>query len=499
MAEYHPDKESLERFARGEIPAESEGWILDHLRSGCPICQRSVDQLLPRPEAEAAPRPFDPRASTRTPALASSVVPRQPRGEPLRLAALARKPIGDSVGVGVGVGDGDPAGDGENEAWDRIFAKLEQRLVLIASERAAAPELLDDLLRRPAVERGSLVQTGRRFQSLALCDLLLDRSFDAGGHDSAEAIALAQLGIQIADRLDTRYYGSAVVHDMKARAWAYLGNARRIAADFGGAEQALFFAESLAEDGSADPLEEARLLDLKALLLSDQGRFEEAAELLDTVVEIYEDVKDLHRKGRALISKGIYLGCSGRPQLAVELIPQGLELLDGEAEPRLALAARQELAWFLTECGRCDHAQRQLDSCRHGLAAGGDARTELRMEWLESRIAHRSGRWPEAEHRLGGLLVRFTSAGLGYEAAQVMLDLAGLYVETGRRGDVRRLADELLPALLALDIHRQAVAALVTFHQAAAGDRVTPELLRNIAAYLRRARKNPRLSFQLAA
>ncbi len=552
MAEYHPDREALECFARGECVAETERWILDHLRSGCAICQRTVDDLLPRPETLASstpplqPRhplagvPARPRQSAVSPGSRSQVPPPHPDSH--RLAALTCGAGAEDVRRGTAGGSwlADPAGnlplsgrrgdarsrdraagaaaprrgrpgrpgrledaDVESEAWDRIFAKLEQRLTLIASERTAAPRLLDELLQRPVAERGAVVHVGRRFQSLAVCDLLLDESCDAGSHDSGEAIALAELGILVADHLDTRYYGSAVVHDMKSRAWAYLGNARRLAADFAGAEQALSFAESLAEDGSADPLEEARLLDLKALLLGDQGWFEEAAEMLDTVVEIYEDVKDLHRKGRTLISKGVYLGCSGRPHEAVELIAQGLAQLDGELEPRLALAARQELAWFLNECGWCERAQSLLDSCRRSPGAWGDARTELHtelhMDWLETRIALRSGRWQEAEHRLGGLLQRCVVAGLGYEAALVMLDLVTLHLELGQRGEIWRLAEEQLPAVLELDIHRQAAAALVTFQQAAACDRVTPALVRDITDYLRRARKNPRLSFQLAA
>ena len=593
MAEYHPDRVALECFARGGSVAETERWILDHLRSGCAICQPIVDALLPGlatlppqepPPAplEAAKHPLSPLAETgvafprhqagwpdaelpggiassrgpKTPwqrrplgplaplagvpsrtQQASTVFPRRPPADDadaVRLAALAcgpgaedacgsapdsnrlqgpaaRLPLPgrrDAGGIPAPAGaagasttprDGPEDLDVDSEAWDRIFAKLVPRLELIISERAAAPRLLDDLLQRPTAERNALVHAGRRFQSLALCELLLDLSFDAGCRDSSEAIALAKLGILVADHLDTRHYGLAVVHDLKARAWAYLGNARRLGSDFAGAEQALSYADVLAEEGSADPLEEARLLDLKALLLGDQGWFEEAAEMLDTVVEIYEEVKDLHGKGRALISKGVYLGCSGRPQLAIELIQQGLRLLDAELEPRVALAAKQELAWFLNECGRCEHAQDQLDSFRHSLGAAGDVRTELRMEWLETRIAHRSGRWQEAELRFGGLPQRFVGAGLGYEAALVMLDLVTLYLELGRRAEIRRLADELLPAVLALDVHRQAAAALVAFQQAAAGDDVTPALVSELAAYLRRARKNPRLSFPLAA
>jgi hypothetical protein len=121
------------------------------------------------------------------------------------------------------------------------------------------------------------------------------------------------------------------------------------------------------------------------------------------------------------------------------------------------------------------------------------------MEWLETRIAHRSGRWSEAEHRLGRLLQRFVAGGLGYEAALVMLDLADLHLEQGKRVEIRRLAEEVVPVVLSLDVHRQAAAALMTFQQAAQGDRLTRALVSDVAAYLQRARKNPRLGFQLAA
>ena len=41
-----------------------------------------------------------------------------------------------------------------------------------------------------------------------------------------------------------------------------------------------------------DPLEEARILDFRASLLGDQGRFEQAAELLDVVIDIYDDLRE---------------------------------------------------------------------------------------------------------------------------------------------------------------------------------------------------------------
>ena len=135
---------------------------------------------------------------------------------------------------------------------------------------------------------------------------------------------LAELGLLAAGLLDACYYGPSVVLDLLARAWAYLGNARRIAFDLAGAEEALNHAEQVAESGSADPLEEAKILDFRASLLSDQGCFEQAAELLDVVIDIYQDLHEPHRKGRAMISKGVFLGYAGWPEEAIRQIRRGL-------------------------------------------------------------------------------------------------------------------------------------------------------------------------------
>jgi tetratricopeptide (TPR) repeat protein len=518
LPEHHPGRDVLECFARGEVLAAEGRWIEDHLRSGCPVCQRTIDDLLPRLEAVAlelpalrqAPRPDrDPlrrrgEAGGRRPAATAE---RLPASRLLGCACegSASRP-GDRGLQGAAEWAGSPAGpaasnepaDADNQVWDRIFSKLQQRLVLIAAERDGAPLLLAELLAQPAGERRRSVREGRRFRTLALCDLLIEKSFETAFRGSAEAIALAELGILVADLLDVEHYGSAVVHDLRARGWAYLGNARRLRSDFAGAEQALAFAESLSEDGSADPLEEARLLDLEASLLADLGRLEEAAELLDTVIEIYDDVKDLNRQGRALVAKGVHLGSCGWPHQGVELIQKGLALLDGELEPELALKATYNLAWFLTDCGRSARAQRQADSLRRGYCALSDPWAELRLDWLEARIAHGSGRFAEAEERLGRVHRQLADRGLGFEAAMALLDLAILYLEQGKREETRRLAGEALPALLSQDIHRQAAAALLTFQQAAQADRATPALAREITAYLRRARRNPRLAFQRA-
>jgi tetratricopeptide (TPR) repeat protein len=436
MDKRHPDRSALERFSHGATSEDEERWIEDHLRSGCGICQQEVDDLLRR-----------------------------------TLGTVLAEP-------GAGAGR-----DREESylSWDGLFVQLEQRLG------------------QPPAERQVLLRNGRRFRTLAVCELLIDTSFEAGFRDAGHSIELAELGILLATLLDGDHYGHSVVQDLQARAWAYLGNARRIAFDLAGAEEALDQAERLAEGGSADPLEEARILDLRASLLGDQGRYEQAADLLDVVIDIYHDLREPHRKGRAMISKGVFLGNGGWPEEAILQIRKGLALVDWDREPRLVLAARHNLAWFLNDCGRSEDAQQQVARFRHTYHEFPDSWTELRLAWLQGRIAARLGRASEAEDSLIEVRQQLLDEGHGYDASLVTLDLAQLYLQQGRNAEVRELAADMLDVFLSQDVHRQAAAALAVFQQAAELDSATPVLLEEIATYLQRARRNPRLRFEKTA
>jgi tetratricopeptide (TPR) repeat protein len=441
----HPDRNAFERFSRGGASTAEERWIEDHLRSGCAFCQRQVDDLLRHAFAPVPEETAD-----------------------------------------------------QDAAWDRLFAALGERLSRAGSERSEAPALLAGLFGRPWEEWPVLLRLDRRLQTLAVCELLIEKSFEEGFRDASRAIELAERGLLLAGLLDLELYGRSVVQDLHARAWAYLGNARRIAFDLAGAEEALARAERLA-GGSADPLEEARILDLRASLLSDQGHFEQAAELLDVVIDIYGELNEPHRKGRAMISKGVFLGYSGWHEEAIRQIRKGLGLVDWDREPRLVLMARHNLAWFLTDCGRAEEALRQLERFRHTYREFPNAWTGLRLAWLDGRIAGRLGRLDEAESTLREVQRRFLAEGLGYDASLVTLDLAHLYLEEGRTAEVRELAAEMLDTFLTHDIHRQALAALAVFQQAAEMDSATPSLVAEISSYLVRARRNPLLRFEQAA
>ena len=128
-------------------------------------------------------------------------------------------------------------------ALDAALDKAGDRIEAIHAEIEAAAGLLEELTATPGEERSERIRTEVRFHALKLCDLLLKRSREAWFRDPARAVELARLAVEAAEWLDVRYYGEVLVEEERALAWAYLGNAHRIASDLRSAEEALVRAE----------------------------------------------------------------------------------------------------------------------------------------------------------------------------------------------------------------------------------------------------------------
>jgi tetratricopeptide (TPR) repeat protein len=221
-------------------------------------------------------------------------------------------------------------------AFDCVAARLREHLDRVLRETREASILLEELLLQPRERRRERVRSEPRLWLLKVCEQLEAASRRAWAEEPATAVEMAELAVEVAERLDPRSYGEALVGDARALAWAYLGNARRIFSDFDLAEEALVHAEQLCRQFGADLLTEAEILVFQASLRKTQGRFMEAAGLLDSALRLYREVGDFYQEGRTLILKSVVLGGSGDFEAAI-----------GKAEPRLPLVAHYNLAWYL--------------------------------------------------------------------------------------------------------------------------------------------------------
>src|SRR4029077_11166006 len=110
-----------------------------------------------------------------------------------------------------------------------------------------------------------------------------------------EAVDIAGLALEIADLLDPAKVGGApAATDLKARAWAILGNARRLASDLPGAHEAINAAWRLNEKGAGDPLDKAQLYSFDASYARTVGEFEMAEAILEKALSLYLAAGDAH-------------------------------------------------------------------------------------------------------------------------------------------------------------------------------------------------------------
>lgn len=391
----------------------------------------------------------------------------------------------------------------DNPSYDQAFSygqsTLEVRGEARDRDRARAPKLYTELMRHPVSRQRALIQRTWRFKNYVFGEYLLEQSQQQVLDDPGRAEDLADLALRVAEQLEGSHYGPALVADLKARSWAHIGNARRVASDLRSADDAFAESQRWFTQGTDDVLLQARLAALTGSLRREQRRFEEAHELLDRALEIYREAGEDHWVGRTLISKAKAFSEAGEPEKSIPVLEQAISCIDVEREPRLLLCAKHGLMGSLADGSRFKEAEKLLPEIK-GLAVASGSETDLlRVLWSAGRISQGLGRSKEAEQAFVEIRDAFVERGIAYDAALVSLDLASLYAEEGRTGEMKELAEEMLPVFRSRDVHREATAALLVFHRAAKAESATLQLVREIAGYLREARKNPELQYEQAS
>ncbi len=235
------------------------------------------------------------------------------------------------------------SGSEYDRAIDNVFDRFRPSLDAAVREMAEAPVLLSDLLKSPAERWEEMARGNPRFRSLALCRLLLDRSYEESTEAPRQGERLAALALAITGSLDPARYGERVLSDARARAWVAIASARRIAADLWGSEQAFQTAEEHLRRGMGDWLEKAQFLEHKACLRRSQQRFPEAARLFRRAISISFYTGDARNAARAVFGLALLEQDRGEPERARRLLERAARLVDPGEDPSL-YASIQEAA-----------------------------------------------------------------------------------------------------------------------------------------------------------
>lgn len=379
------------------------------------------------------------------------------------------------------------------DAWDLV----RETLIREVREGNAKPaleegrELEKQLRRYSEADQRDLIEGAPDFQKWSLAVALCAESERAAADRPEKALKLAELSLFVAGHVPGT---DAWRSRLQGYCTGFIANAQRVGSKLRAAEATFVRAWRLwrAGEDEAGLLSEAYLLDLEASLRRAQRLFPQALQLHHDALSVARS----EEVGSILLNQSATLEQKGDHEASLEVLDQAAQVIDGERQPRLRFGLRFNQAANLCRLGRVKEAALIVPEVRILAERLRNALDLVRTLWLEGSVTAGLGRRNEARAQLEQVRRDFEDRGLPYDYALVSLDVAMLYREERRFPEIKALAGEILKIFNAQGVHREAIAAIVLFREAAEKEQVTAELLRRLQGYLTEVQKNPHLRFE---
>ncbi len=360
---------------------------------------------------------------------------------------------------------------------------LETGVPPTAKDRAEAESLFLRLVPHTPAERLVIVTKGRGYRSAALCERLCAESVNAAARNGEDSLHWSKLALRVAERIP----GSEAQRTKAlGYAWAFVGNARRVANKFPAVDEAFARSRALFDLGRETALgwfDEARALDLEASLCRDLGDFGRALALLDLALARCESSS----RARLLLIQAATYEQSGDPARALAALQAAEPAIDGGEG---GIRFRWMLQFNRVNLLRSEHpaeAEAQLAELR-GLAAELNNELDtLRLRWLEAAVQADLGHRAEALAAMAAVRAEFASRSLPADAALVGLHEAEILLLDERTTKVRALVRAMGPIFESLGLKREALAAYRLFVAAVERETATAAMARELAKAIERA------------
>jgi transcriptional regulator with XRE-family HTH domain len=359
-------------------------------------------------------------------------------------------------------------------------------------DRIVARELWQAIKPLPPQETAKKIRCAPAPLAWALCELVCKESRWLSRENAQRAVSLMRRCLGAADQVPG---APAWQEKVKGFMWAHLAHALFAQGEIRDAGRAFATATRHWEAGAAAHpglLSEGMFHLIGGNMRREQHRFDEAEEFLARA----EDLADTPTlAARVWISRAKLYEARGDLEEALTCL-DAVEPAVPQEERRLHFVIQHNRTFVLGTLERFDEAKLLLPAVRELAKGVAGEMDRIRMRWSEGRIAAGLGRTEEGAEALSRVRGEFATRNMHYDLALVSLELAALHAKQGRHDAVKALARHMAPIFQARNVHREALAALTLFRQAAEKEAVTAALARDVLAYLWKARCRPELVFR---
>ncbi|HEX8616675.1 MAG TPA: tetratricopeptide repeat protein [Thermoanaerobaculia bacterium] len=367
------------------------------------------------------------------------------------------------------------------------FAETARRLQREREESAGVvSRLLQETPREqwPELAQRAELRTSGALEHLAALAGELER-------DPQRSLAASELATAIADSIPEDSYPRVVLAQLRASAWkeraralCYLSRYDESVAALDRADAALAPFGTLAHD-------QAIIDFVRSIVLQHLRRFDEAQALLESCRVVFNDHGDVRLYRNCTVAAGNLLVRRGDYRAAREVLL--VLLADGDAEA--TARARFALGWCAIHLGRADEALEHFADAARRLQQLGSEMEVVRSVYGCGSALLRLGRVDEAIERLTSARTRFLAHALVEEAGLCGLEIVEAEMLHGNFEGARTLASAIVHEFTKAALNRRAVAALAYLQDAIAASSATPEVVRNVHAYISSLKLDPAREF----
>ncbi len=360
-------------------------------------------------------------------------------------------------------------------------------------ERLAAEEIWTLIEGLPPDEQKILVRERVRFRSTALFELLREKSRSAGRMDRKRGVSIAKLALE-------SLHGSSEAFDdhlpcLEAQAWAWIGNAQRLAMDFSAAEESFARAEAIWElaDAESSPLVLAEILQNKAALYWYRRRFTEALALVEKARPIFREHGEPRALAQLLILQSSILLFANRPPEARTVLDQAFAISSSTNDVYLALSAHAALTNIHLVVGDSAAAAESFEEFKQLASNLSNPVPRYSLDWVGGLVSEAKGELKTAETLLERARLAYEQNDDPLPAATVSLDLALLSARQGRFEATIQHASRAQALFSGMRIDRETLMAVALLGEAIQRQRVEAPVLNQLRRNLSSLTQTPQV------
>lgn len=308
------------------------------------------------------------------------------------------------------------------------------------------------------------------------------------------AHALAQYALVVATSIPRDRYPSLVLTQIEGTAWQRIAQAHHYRSNYAEALRALDAANKRFWTESGLFEERATVGFIRAMILADLLRFDEAELLLAESEEVFEVIGNLRLYGHCLLLRGMIAYRQHRLVPAADIFEEAAEALrEADDLPQLAKALRA-LAVVHYDLGDLASAASAFQDALSIFSDLGFTPEIARTKGGLGRVSLSRGRYAEARTLLTEVRSVFLTLQMPEEAGLAGLELVETFIALGEEFRAIAVVEEVLAEFRRANLNGRAATALAYLRDMVSTPRA-PEAARHVRKYVEALKEEPQLLF----